>query len=109
MLRKLSAQDDYEQSATHQAIDLAKASKYEMGVYNAKLENLHQDPIQVDLHCIHQTVQQSDSSRREIYLRMNPYLRQHLLYLTNNIPEYVWKAFIWVRLGSHWLKIETER
>ncbi len=48
-LRKLSAHTNYEQSPNHQAIDLAKASKCEMGVYIEKLENLHQDPIQEDL------------------------------------------------------------
>ncbi len=45
-----------------------------MGVYMEKLENLHQDPIQEDLYYIHQNVQQSDSSRRQIYLTMNPHL-----------------------------------
>ncbi len=40
---------------------------------------------------------------------MNPHLRQHPLYLTNNVPEYVWKTVTWVRPGSHWLKIETEQ
>ncbi len=104
---RLSAYDDYEQSLIHQAIDLRKASKCEMGVYIEKLKNLHQDLIQEDLYYIHQNVQQSDSSRRQIYLTMNPHLKQIPLYLINNIPEYVRKAFTQVRLSSHWLKIET--
>ncbi len=56
---------DYEQSPICQAaIDLAKTSKCEMGMYVEKLENLHQNPIQEGLYYIRQNVQQSDSSHR---------------------------------------------
>ncbi len=58
-----------------------------MGVYIDKLENLHQDPIQEDLYYIRQEVQLSDSSHRQIYLKMNPHLMQRPLYLINNVPE----------------------
>ncbi len=106
-LRKRSARDDYEQSPIHQVIDLAKASKCEMRVYIEKLENLHQEPIQEYMYYICQKVLQSYSSHRQIYLTTNPHLSQHPLYLTNNIPKYIWKALTQVKLGSHWLKIET--
>ncbi len=73
-------------------------------MYIEQLENLHQDPIQEDLYYICQNVQQSDSSCIQIYITINPPLRQHSLYLTINIPEYVQKAFTQVRPGKIMVK-----
>ena len=54
-------------------------------------------------------VRQSDSSRRETYLLFKPELITHRISAESNVSESDRIAFSRIRLGSHYLKIETGR
>ena len=54
-------------------------------------------------------VRQSDSSRRKTYLLFNPELITHRIYADSTVSESDRVAFSGIRLGSHYLKIETGR
>ena len=52
---------------------------------------------------------QSHPTRRENYLLFNPDLTTHPIYVDPTVPEADRIAFSQIRLGSHFLKIETGR
>ena len=71
-----------------------------------KAQLMQTDPVELELNIIKQRVTDSVSSRRATYM-FNSKLDVHRMYLTVEVPEFAWKAFSRIRLGSHWLKVET--
>ena len=108
-LKKLYSRHDFRESPVCFAMHLAKRAKSPMGLYMQKLESTTHDPIQKEADCIKQKILHSESSRRQAYLSINPSLDRHMMYSVTEIPEYARRAFTRIRLGSHWLKIETGR
>ena len=97
------------QSPISKAIDLAQSARSPAGRYMQSLMNGTEKPIEKELECMKDKVRQSDSSRRETYLLFNPELVTHRIYTDSTVSESDRIAFSRIRLGSHFLKIETGR
>ncbi len=49
-LKMLRTRKDVNDSPVYQAIEMAKEAKYEMGMYIEMMENMREDPIQLELN-----------------------------------------------------------
>ena len=66
--------------------------------------------IQDDYNTLMEQIRnKTESSKRQIYLDINPTLVSPSVYKNNNIPEHKRKWFSRLRLSSHNLKVETGR
>ena len=107
--QKLMLKSDFRQSPISKAIDLAQSARSPAGRYMQSLMNGTDKPVEKELECMKAKVRQSDSSRRKTYLLFNPELITHRIYADSTVSESDRVAFSRIRLGSHYLKIETGR
>ena len=107
-LKKIQARDDYEGSTLQKAISLAKRHKSPMGNYLVSLESNGQHPDVLGRQDVLASIRSSTSTRRSVYLTINPDLTVHKAY-KQSLLEHERIAFTRLRLGSHLLRIETGR
>ena len=108
-LQKLTLRSDFNQSPVCKAIELAQSVGFPAGRYLQNLMSGTNRPIAGDLDRVKARVYGSDSTRRKTYLLFNPELTIHQIYTDPTVPESDRIAFSQIRLGSHFLKIETGR
>ena len=109
-LQKLTSKPgEYEQSPICRAIELARDAGSPAARYLQNLLSGTNRPVENDLEKAKTRVRQSDSTRIETYRLFNPRMTIHKVYVDPTVPEYDRKAFSQIRLGSHFLKIETGR
>ena len=92
-------------------IDMAIDCKSPMGKIIHKLENVQISHCNQFLGNLKESIPTSDSSRRKMYLHMNPNLEKSPFLTTDkeHISEEHRIAVNRIRLGSHYLRIETGR
>ena len=110
-VKKLMSRIDFENSYLHKVMTMARNCKSPMG---KRLQTLIEDESEVNhveasCEASKAAVRNSDSSRRQTYLTMNPTLTVSDVYSDLTIPEYACVAFSHIRLSSHRLRIETAR
>ncbi len=90
-------------SSVCQDIEIAKEARCEMGMYIERLENMREDPVELELNNTKRIILGIDSTRRQTYIRLNTNLVTHNMYNTQNkdITEFTQKSFTRLRLGSH--------
>jgi hypothetical protein len=108
-LKKLKKKPYFLESPVCQAMKMTEEANSDMGRYIKRLQLTHGNPMKIELEVLKEKVMASDSSRRMTYVEFNPRLEVHPLYSIGKVPEYTRKAISRVRLGSHWLKVETGR
>ena len=108
-LEKLFSRADFEESPTQSALQLSLQAGSQAGKYVNSLMQAVPGSFKKDgLKTLRSKITESDSSRRKTYCELNSHLSRHPMY-SANIPEHERVAFTRLRLGSHWLKIETGR
>ena len=108
-LKKVVMRDYFNQSPVCRAIELAQTAGSPAGRYLQSLLRGTSRPIEKDLERVKARVRQSASSRRVTYRLFNPEQNIHRIYGDATVPESDRVAFTRLRLGSHFLKIETGR
>ncbi len=87
-LNKLRTRQDVNDSPVYQAIEMAKEVKCEMGMYIEMMGNMRGDPVQLELNTTRKHILETNSTRRQTYLRMNTSLVTHNIYKTPDITEF---------------------
>ena len=108
-LSKLRASPGYQGSPVQKAIDMAVAAQSPMGRHMLYLNTLQIDPRRQCIMDSQADITLGDSSRREAYKSINPSLSVHPMYTSKNVSELMRISTTRLRLGSHYLKIETGR
>ena len=108
-LSKLRASPGYQGSPVQKAIDMAVAAQSPMGRHILYLNTLQIDPRRQCIMDSQADITLGDSSRREAYKSINPSLSVHPMYTSKNVSELMRISTTRLRLGSHYLKIETGR
>ena len=112
-IQKLVFRPDFQNSYLHRVTQLAKDVKCPMG---RRIESFISIPkaetdfvMQKKIHTL-QNINNSESTRKQTYLRINPFLSVCPIYISNTfIPEVARIAVSRLRLSSHYLHIETGR
>ena len=103
-LKRLYDRQDFFNSYIGWAVQEAIRVRSTMGKAISKLTG---DTLTRDTHT--DAVSMSNSSRRMSYRDINPDLTRHLIYSTPSVPEFSRVSFTRLRLGSHYLRVETGR
>ncbi len=69
-LKKLRTRKDVNDSPVYQAIEMAKEAKCKMGLYIEMMENMREDPVQLELNTTRTNILETNSTKRQTYLRM---------------------------------------
>ena len=96
-------------SPVQKALDMAVNVQCPMGKHVAYLDSLREDPVEHSLRCHSEAVAASATSRRVAYRQLNPSLSVHRMYSHPTLPERERVSTTRIRLGSHYLKVETGR
>ncbi len=79
-LKKLRTSQNVNDSPVYQAFEIAKEAKCEMGMYIEMMENMREGPVQLELNTTRRNILETNSTRRQTYLRMNTSLVTHNIY-----------------------------
>ena len=107
-LTKLMSRDSYKDSYIEWIIQEALNCHSSAGVVIQSILSQTTDPIIQNIGKIHNDIRTSLSSRRSIYLKLNPNLSVSRVYCCD-LPEFKRIAFTRFRLSSHKLKLEIGR
>ena len=112
-LRQLKSYSHFAGSPVEFAINSALKARSPMGLLLDQILSDPTDPITMDIDRRKATVLTAQSSRFSSYREFNPDLLVHPMYSKhkdqNGVPEAHRIATTRMRLGSHWLRIETGR